>query len=110
MQKKTHSNFGRWLFTSALALFLFTTCNIMRDRLNNLTQFNLVANNGNYAASSIDPNFINTWGFDFSPFGPAFISCNGTGTCVAYGPDGAERRLPILIPGAGETPAQGAPA
>ncbi|MFT3912276.1 MAG: TIGR03118 family protein [Ferruginibacter sp.] len=42
-------------------------------------------------------------------FGPAFISSNGTGTSVVYGTAGDERRSPILIPGAGEIPAQGAP-
>lgn len=110
MQKKIHTNCIGWLSATMLVLFLFSTCNIIRDRLNNLHQVNLVANNGNYAADRIDPNFTNAWGFDFSPFGPAFISSNGTGTSVVYGTAGDERRSPILIPGAGEIPAQGAPA
>lgn len=110
MQKNIHKKVIQRFWPALLFLLFFSACNIVRDRLSNLEEVNLVANNGNYTAARVDPNFINAWGFDFSPFGPAFISSNGTGTSVAYGTDGAERRSPITIPGAGEIPATGHPS
>ncbi|MEO6669970.1 MAG: TIGR03118 family protein [Ferruginibacter sp.] len=110
MQNYIHKKFGKWFFTGFIALLFFSACNIIRDRLNNLQQVNLVANNGSYTAGRVDPNFVNAWGFDFSPFGPAFISSNGTGTSVVYGTDGEERRSAISIPGPGEIPSTGHPS
>jgi uncharacterized protein (TIGR03118 family) len=87
---------------SACLLLIFSSCIKIRERLDNFEQVNLVANTASYGAARVDPAFINGWGLDFSPFGPAFIANPGSHTCVAYGTDGAERRAPISIPGSSE--------
>lgn len=110
MQRNIHKTMKQWAMPVSFLLLFITACNIIRDHFSNLQQVNLVASNGNYAAGRVDANFINAWGFDFSPFGPAFISSNGTGTSVVYGTAGDERRSPITIPGTGELPAQGHPS
>jgi uncharacterized protein (TIGR03118 family) len=105
-----NKNLKRWVFLSLLVTLVVTACNTVQDRLDNFQQVNLVANNGSYVAGRIDPNFSGAWGFDFSPFGPAFISSHGNGTSVVYGTAGDERRDPVIIPGPGEIPAIGQPS
>ncbi len=105
-----HKKTKGFVFTATFLFLLMMGCNPIRDRLDNLQQVNLVANNGSYTGARVDPNFLGAWGFDFSPFAPAFISSHGTGTSVVYGTIGDERRTPITIPGIGELPAMGQPS
>lgn len=109
MYTKLHTKSHRWLTGMIVLVLFFSACQIIRDNIDNLVQVNLVANNGDYSATRVDANFTDPWGFDFSPFGPAFISSNATGTSPVIGTIGDERRSPIAIPGPGEIPGTGKP-
>ena len=103
----------RYLLASTLIATAFASCHPNNNppaTLDNYEQTNLVGSNAGYNAVRTDPNFTGAWGFDFSPFGPAFISSNNTGTSVVFGTAGDLRRDPISIPGVGELPETGQPA
>lgn len=65
---------------------------------NDFQQVNLVANNSNYGAVTVDPTLLNAWGITFAPSGPAWISANGSGLSPIYNASGAILRPAVTIP------------
>jgi uncharacterized protein (TIGR03118 family) len=55
---------------------------------------NLVSD-GSVPANVTDPNLVNPWGIVFNPFGPVWISDNGTGLSTLY--DGAGNIVPLVV-------------
>ena len=78
--------------------------------LKDFTQVNLVANNGEYAATRIDPGFINGWGIAFSPGGIAWISSEGTGLSEVWNKDGDVVLPAVTIPSVGDAATGGHPS
>lgn len=66
--------------------------------LKDFTQVNLIANNDEYNAATIDPNIINAWGLSFSSGGVAWISSFGAGLSLVYTTAGVQARPPVAIP------------
>ncbi len=77
-------------------------------KLKNFEQVNLVANNGNYGAPTIDPLQINAWGLAWAPSGIAWVNSQGGHVSALYNGEGVPPRIPVNIPGPGG-PATGNP-
>ena len=77
-------------------------------KLKNYDQVNLVANNGNYGASNIDPLQINAWGLAWSPTGIAWVNSQAGHVSALYNGEGVAPRIPVNIPSPGG-PATGNP-
>ena len=60
-------------------------------------QQNLVSD-GSVAAANTDANLINGWGIAFNPFGPVWVSDNGTGKSTLYDGNGKPQSLVVEIP------------
>jgi uncharacterized protein (TIGR03118 family) len=60
-------------------------------------QKNLVSD-GSVAAANADVNLINGWGIAFNPFGPVWVSDNGTGKSTLYDGNGKPQSLVVEIP------------
>jgi uncharacterized protein (TIGR03118 family) len=60
-------------------------------------QHNLVSD-GFIAADHVDANLVNAWGIAFNPFGPAWVSDNGTSLSTLYDGDGNPLALVVQIP------------
>jgi uncharacterized protein (TIGR03118 family) len=67
-------------------------------KLKNYDQVNLVANNGNYGATHIDPLQINAWGLAWSPTGTAWVNSQGGHVSALYNGEGVAPRAPVNIP------------
>ena len=65
---------------------------------NDFQQVNLVANNSNYGAITVDPTLLNGWGIAFASSGPAWVSSNGAGLSNIYNAAGAILRPPVTVP------------
>ena len=74
MYNKFHKIFSNLLLPVATFTLLVTSCNPGGNAISNLQQQNLVANNGSYGAVTVNADFINPWGYDFSPFACLNIS------------------------------------
>jgi uncharacterized protein (TIGR03118 family) len=89
---------------SVMVLFLFVCLQACRKLPhspgfdNDFQQVNLVANNSNYGAVTVDPTFVNGWGIAFASSGPAWVSAEGTGLSTIYNAAGAILRAPVTIP------------
>ncbi len=66
--------------------------------VNDFQQVNLVANNSNYGAITVDPTLLNGWGIAFASSGPAWVSSNGAGQSTIYNAAGAILRPPVTVP------------
>jgi len=66
----------------------------MGNGFNVYTVHNLVSD-GSVTADHSDPNLVNPWGIAFNPFGPVWISDNGTGLSTLY--DGAGNIVPLVV-------------
>jgi uncharacterized protein (TIGR03118 family) len=71
-------------------------------------QRNLVSN-GSMAAENKDANLINGWGIAFNPFGPVWVSDNGTGTSTLYDGNGKPQALVVQIPAPANAGGTGTP-
>ncbi len=78
--------------------------------IKDFTQVNLVANNDEYAATRIDPAFINGWGIAFSGGGTAWVSAEGTGLSEVWNNLGIEVRPAVTIPTVGDAVSGGHPS
>jgi len=54
-----------------------------------------LVSDGAVGADHSDPNLVNPWGIAFNPFGPVWISDNGTGLSTLY--DGAGNIVPLVV-------------
>lgn len=63
-------------------------------------QHNLVSD-GAVPADHVDPNLVNPWGIAFNPFGPVWVSDNGTGLSTLYDGAGVIQSLVVDIPAPG---------
>jgi uncharacterized protein (TIGR03118 family) len=101
---------GRFLTAATIALAL-AACNDNNNLVNVIAPLNrftltrLVADQG--AATTIDPNLINSWGIAFGPTGLLWVANNGTGTATVYNGDGTKVPMTVGIPGTGDS--QGVP-
>ena len=101
MQKIQKNNL---LLLGSMVLFLFVCLQACRKLPhapgfeNDFLQVNLVANNSNYGAVTVDPTFVNGWGIAFASSGPAWVSSPGTGLSTIYSAAGAILRAPVTIP------------
>ncbi len=92
---------------SVMVLFLFVCLQACRKLPhspgfdNDFQQVNLVANNSNYGAVTVDPTFVNGWGIAFASSGPAWVSAEGTGLSTIYNAAGAILRAAVTIPTSG---------
>jgi uncharacterized protein (TIGR03118 family) len=97
--------------TAATVGLVFAACNDNGTLVNVITPLNsftltaLVRDQG--AATTIDPNLINSWGIAFGPTGVLWVANNGTGTSTMYSGTGAKVGTTIAIPGTGDM--QGVP-
>lgn len=110
MKKTTSKSFllVRGLLSLSFTLLLFSACHKIVDywppkghpvkQLGNLRQFNLVANNGSYGASRIDPKLLNAWGISFSATGTPWIGSTGAGVSTVYDREGLQVLAPVNIP------------
>src|ERR1035438_4674841 len=60
--------------------------------LDSYEQVNLVSDTLGFGAAIIDPNLVNAWGLTEAPFGPIWISANGTGVSPIYNKSGVTLR------------------
>lgn len=68
----------------------------------NYKQVNLVANNDEYNAVTVDPLLINAWGLAFSSGGTPWIANQGSGTSTVYNSEGTILSIsPVSIPSPG---------
>jgi uncharacterized protein (TIGR03118 family) len=65
-----------------------------RSGLSSYDVHNLVSD-GSVTADTTDTNLVNPWGIVFNPFGPAWVSDNGTGLSTLY--DGAGNISPLVV-------------
>lgn len=66
--------------------------------LKDFMQVNLIANNDEYGAVTIDPNLVNAWGLAFSAGGIAWISSFAPGLSLVYNSAAVQVRPPVAIP------------
>lgn len=99
------------LFFTAL-FFLASGCkkNPPSPIIKDFQQVNLVANNDEYNATRIDPNFINGWGIAFSSGGTAWVSAEGNGLSEVWDKLGTELRPAVTIPTVGDAVTGGHPS
>jgi len=71
-------------------------------------QHNLVSD-GFVPADNTDPNLVNAWGIAFNPFGPVWVSDNGTGVSTLYDGAGKPQALVVQIPPPANTSGSGTP-
>jgi len=104
MQKIFQQKANLLLTLSSMILFLFIgleACHKMPHSPgfeNDFQQVNLVANNSNYGAVTVDPTLVNGWGISFAPSGPAWVSSEGAGVSEIYNAAGGILRAPVTIP------------
>ena len=68
----------------------------------NFNQMNLVANNDEYKAITVDPLLVNAWGLAFSSGGTPWVSNQGSGTSTIYNSEGVIQAIsPVTIPSPG---------
>ena len=73
-----------------------------KQALTSFSQINLVANNGDYGATLIDPTLINGWGIAFSATGTPWVSSQGGHVSDVYNSEGTATVLgPVNIPSPG---------
>lgn len=70
-------------------------------RLKSFAQVNLVANNANYQAATIDPTLINAWGIAWSPGGTAWVNAQGGHVSELYNGQGVKAALTVNVPSPG---------
>jgi uncharacterized protein (TIGR03118 family) len=93
-----------------LTLF-FLTSGCRKDdikKLKNFDQVNLVANNDEYGAPTIEPLLVNGWGLAWAPSGIAWVNSEGGHVSALFNGEGLAPRIPVNIPGPGG-PASGHP-
>jgi uncharacterized protein (TIGR03118 family) len=61
----------------------------------------VLVSDGNVPADFTDKNLVNGWGVAFHPFGPVWVSDNGTGKSTLYDGTGKPQSLVVTIPGSG---------
>jgi uncharacterized protein (TIGR03118 family) len=111
--KQTSYSFSLSLFKglSSLAfvtLLLLTACKknefiTAKDDLKDFGQTNLVANNNEYNAARVAPNFQNAWGLAFATSGVPWVNTEATGLSYVLTAAGADARPPVLIPSPTDT-------
>ena len=86
-----------WLFLMA-SLVTAPGCRKNPKELKDFNQVNLVANNDEYAATRIDPRFLNAWGMSFSPGGTIWVSVANTGLSEVWDKAGNIKLPAVTIP------------
>lgn len=113
MQKKfkhiTWWTSNTWFFALA-AIVCIQACKKPLPHHRNYEQVNLVANNNEYGAQRIDPQFQNGWGLVFSPGGVAWVSAANTGLSAVWDSNGIPIRPFVTIPSPGNPMAGGHPS
>ena len=69
--------------------------------LKSFMQVNLVANNANYNAATVDPTLKNGWGIAWSPGGTAWVNSQGGHVSELYNGQGIKAALTVNIPSPG---------
>jgi len=77
-------------------------------KLKNFEQVNLVANNDEYDAPTIEPMLVNAWGLAWAPSGIAWVNAEDGHISALFNGEGVAPRKPVNIPGPAG-PATGSP-
>jgi len=77
-------------------------------KLKNFEQVNLVANNDEYDAPTVEPKLVNAWGLAWAPSGIAWVNSEDGHVSALFNGEGVAPRIPVNIPGPGG-PAMGNP-
>src|SRR6185295_9055822 len=77
-------------------------------KLKNFEQVNLVGNNDEYGASTVEPLLVNAWGLAWAPSGIAWVNAEDGHVSALFNGEGVAPRKPVNIPGPGG-PATGSP-
>lgn len=107
--KKLTFKTNYFLFTKSLillfaAFLIIPGCRKPNDRSRNLKNFvqtNLVANNNEYNAATIDPTLINGWGLAFSSGGTPWVNSQDGHVSEVYSSEGMILRPGVNIPSPG---------
>ncbi len=78
--------------------------------LRDFKQVNLAANNDEYNAARVDPDFLNGWGLSFGSSGTAWISAATTGLSEVWDQSGNIVLPAVTIPGPGDAATGGHPS
>jgi uncharacterized protein (TIGR03118 family) len=63
-----------------------------------LARTNLVSDEADAGATTVDPNLVNAWGLAFNPSGPIWVAANHTGLETVYSSAGAILPLVVTVP------------